>query len=185
MSDIAILNEMIKNSARIPVEVDAFTTKKFVKLTEPQEPSSIVTIYNLPDDAIIVKVDKFEVDKIFQGAKDECKRADYVVISRSGGKKRIIYIEMKKTKDSEKQIIAQLKGATCFVSYCKEIAKVFWGERDFLTGFQPRFVSFGHTGSINKKKTRVERTAACHDTPERMLKIHWPNRTEFNQLAGA
>ncbi|MBS4068174.1 MAG: hypothetical protein KGZ62_06205 [Sulfurimonas sp.] len=185
MSDIAILDQMIKNSARIPVEVDAFTTKKFVKLTEPQEPTSVVTIHNVPDDAVVIKVDKFEVDKVFNGSKDECKRADYVIISDSCGKKRILYIEMKKTKDSEKQIISQLKGATCFVAYCKEIASVFWEKRDLLSGFQERFVSFGHTGGINKKRTRIERPTRDHNTPERLMKISWPSRTEFNNLVGA
>lgn len=186
MSDIAILNQMINKMARIPVEQDVLTRKTFVKLVEPQEPTSIVTIHNLPDDAVVIKVDKFEVGKVFNGSNDECKRADYVVISDSGGKKRILYIEMKKSKDPEKQIVAQLKGATCFVGYCKEIAKMFWGERTFLSEFQSRFVSFGHTGSIKKRRTRVDRSMSCHNTPERMMKISWPSsRTEYNHLIGA
>lgn len=184
MSDIAILNEMIKDLARVPVELDAFG-KTYATLVEPQDPSSNVTIYGLPADAVIIKADVFDIRSVFKGTKNECKRADYVVIADTGTKKRILYIEMKKNKDLEWSIIAQLKGASCFIAYCRDIAKCFWNENTFLNGFEPRFVSFGHTGSIKKQKTRIEKPTACHNTPERMMKISWPHRPQFNHLAGA
>lgn len=184
MNEIAILNQMIKNSARIPVEIDAYGNT-FATLVEAQDPTSKVTIHRLPANALIIKVDTLDIRPVFNGSKDECKRADYAVIIDDGGKKRILYIEMKKTKDQQWSIISQLKGATCFIAYCREIAKEFWNDSTFFAGFEPRYVSFGYTGSINKQKTRVMKPAACHNTPETMMKVAWPRRSEFNHLVGA
>jgi hypothetical protein len=183
MSDIAILSEMINDSARVKVELDEFG-KTYVTLVEPQDPSSKVTIYGLPTDAIIIKADAFDVRTVFKGLKHECKRADYVVVADTGTKKRILYIEMKKSKDLEWSVISQLKGASCFITYCKDIAKEFWSERAFLNAFEPRFISFAYTGSINKKRPKFEKSGGCHNTPEAMMKISSAHRPHFNHLAG-
>jgi hypothetical protein len=91
---------------------------------------------------------------------------------------------MKKTKDSLKEVIQQLAGARCFLRYCQEIGKFFWDDKNFLNDYQHRFVSIGHT-SIPKRKTRVLRRLAKHDTPENVMKIDWPHRLQFNRLVGA
>ena len=100
------------------------------------------------------------------------------------GEKVIIYIEMKATKGTIQGIIQQLAGAQCFITYCREIGKAFWNERDFLKGYRQRFVSIGHT-SIPKRKTRITHHPGSHDQPDKMLKIDWPRHLQFNQLAGA
>jgi hypothetical protein len=144
-----------------------------------------VVIVGIPPDAMIIKVDVFQSpDAIFSGSKGECKRADYVIIADSGGKKRILYIEMKKTKGSLKEVIQQLTGARCFLRYCQEIGKSFWYDNIFLNDYQHRFVSIDHT-SIPKRKTREVRRSAKHDTPEKVMKIDWPHRLQFNRLVGA
>ena len=180
MEDIEILSQMIKGAARVQLSVEY--NKPRVILTEPREPDSTVIINNMPFDALIIKVDAFKSpDDIFNGNKGECKRADYVIISYE--KKRIIYIEMKKSKDSWRQIVCQLRGARCFVVYCQEIGKAFWQEKDFLQNYKHRFVSISHT-SIPKRKTRIERKSGKHDSPEKAMKVSWPNHLQFNHLAG-
>jgi len=183
MSDLDILNQMIKDSAR--VQLSNHYSKMKVELTEPAHPPFSTVIYGIPENAVIIKVDVFSSpDTVFIGSKGECKRADYVIVSNEGGKKVIVYIEMKVTKGHPNEIIQQLKGAQCFLAYCQEIGKTFWDESDFLKKYKQRFVSIGHT-SIPKKKTRITRETGKHDQPEKMLKIDWPHHLQFNQLAGA
>ncbi|NCA76183.1 MAG: hypothetical protein EOM90_07600 [Alphaproteobacteria bacterium] len=185
MAELDILKELIKDDSIVPLHICKDANKGTIELIEPDCPTSKVTIYGVPPESIVIKVDNFRSpNSIFAGTKSECKRADYVIILDCARKKRILYIEMKKTKDSERHIIAQLKGAVCFIDYCKSIAYLFWGERNFLNGFEPRFVSFAHTG-IPKKPTRVICDHPVHDTPERMKKIHSPNKPQFNHIIGA
>lgn len=183
MPDMDILNQMIKDSAR--VKFSGHYGRMKVELAEPLYAKSSTMIYGVPEDAIVIKVDTFaSPDAVFAGSRGECKRADYVIVSEVSGKKVIIYIEMKATKGSAQEIIRQLKGAYCFITYCREIGKVFWGEQHFLKGYRQRFVSIGHT-SIPKRKTRITRQPGRHDQPDKMLKIDWPHHLQFNQLAGA
>lgn len=182
MPEITILNELINSTARLSLTEQ--NGRKSVELVEPAAIGSTVKIVGLPDNAIVIKVDAFRSpDSIFCGTKGECKRADYVIIANSSGKKRVLYVEMKKTKGSKKDIVNQLSGARCFVHYCQQIGKIFWNENTFLNDYTHRFVSFVHT-SIPKGKTRVERPSGVHDRPDRMMKIHYPQRIEFNHLVG-
>jgi len=181
MTDMEILSQMIKETAR--VELQEEYGKALVTLYEPQASDSSATIRNLPSDALVIKVDAFRSpDDIFNGSNGECKRADYVIISLE--KKCILYIELKRTKDNWEQIVKQLIGAECFVKYCQEIGKSFWNENSFLHGYEYRFISIGHT-SIAKRKTRITRNSAIHDSPDKAMKVDWPNYLQFNHLAGA
>lgn len=180
MPDMEIFTKMIKETALVTLQEDY--GKSFVQLCEPQAPDSSATIRNLPTDAIVIKVDAFRSpDEIFQGRNGECKRADYVIISAQ--KKCILYIEIKRTKDGWEQIVKQLKGAQCFVVYCQEVGKAFWNQPAFLAGYKSRFISIGHT-SIAKRKTRITKSSSKHDTPEKAMKIDWPNYLQFNRLIG-
>lgn len=184
MTEIEIINELIKTSAKISLEEKY--GRAFVKLTEPQASDSSVTINGIPSDAVVIKADVFRSPEgIFVGSKGECKRADYIIIADTGQKKHLLYIEMKRTTSSKTDIIAQLAGAECFIRYCQAVAAWFWKQPSFLSAFQPRFVYFGHTGSIRKKRTREVRRSPIHDKPEKMLAIHWPGHVEYNKLVGA
>jgi len=179
MSDIEILQQMISKKAKIQV-----SKRKIVTLTEFQETDSRVEISGIPSSSIILKMDSFPPpEHFFACSKGECKRADYAIIAKSGNKKRILYIEMKKTQDPEKDIIRQFKGAECVMTYCKNIAETFYNAKNFLKDYKPRFVAFYHT-SIRKRKTRVDRKASKHNRPEKMLKIQWPKRMQYNHLVG-
>lgn len=183
MSDIDILNEIIKDNAKISPE-DNYGKLK-VKLTEPQQPDSSATIFGLPKDAITIKVDAFKSpDTIFNCSNGECKRSDFVIIADTDEKKVILHIEMKTSKGkTKKDLIKQLKGADCFVAYCRKIGQEFWNKPDFLEDYNTRFVAIKQT-RIAKKKTRAERKPGVHNQPENMLIMHSPHRLAFNHLAG-
>lgn len=184
MTDLELLNKMIKASARIAVESHYRNYK--VVLSETKCPSSKVEIRNIPQDAVIIVADKFpQPDGIFDGARGECKRADYIIVAEKDGCTVAVYIEMKCTNSATATDIQnQLRGAYCVFGYCQAIGREFWKEPNFLNGAVHRFVSFGHTGSIRKHKTREIRCAALHDNPDRLLKLDWANSVEFNKLAG-
>jgi hypothetical protein len=179
---IDTLRQMIKSNAC--VETTDIYSQLSVHLKEPQQSDSTVEIKGLPDEVIVIKVDTFPApDSIFTGINGECRRADYVIIANEQDRKRILFIEMKRTKAPQNQIVEQFKGAACFIAYCKEVAKQFYNCSDLLSGYEFRYVSFGHT-SIAKRKTRVERTAVQHNRPDRMMKIDWPNNLYFKHIAG-
>lgn len=180
-SDIDILNEIIKDNAKILPE-DNYGKLK-VKLIEPQQLDSSATIFGLPNDSIIIKVDAFKSpDTIFNCSNGECKRSDFVIIANTDNKKVILHIEMKAKNGKNSDIIKQLKGADCFISYCQKIGQEFWNQPDFLKDYNTRFVAIMHT-RIGKSKTRAERKPCVHDCPENMLIIPL-HHLAFNHLAG-
>ncbi len=98
MSDLKIMEQLIKDSAKTSLQVKY--NKTYVELIE-EGITDPVTIVGIPSDSVVIKIDSFWApDYIFSGTKGECKRADYIIIADNNGKKRIIYIEMKKTRDS-------------------------------------------------------------------------------------
>ncbi|MEW5856147.1 MAG: hypothetical protein AB1861_01975 [Cyanobacteriota bacterium] len=183
MSDIAILKEMIEDTATVPLEKR--NSKKQVTLTEPPPANYSVIISGMPDEdeVIIIKADAFSSpNAVFKGNHGECKRADFVIIADTDKKKVILCIEMKAGKGgTEAEIIQQLKGAQCFVAYCREIGQSFWNQLNFLKGYEYRFVSIKEI-SIPKKPTRNSAKIHTHDRPDRMLKITSPHHLMFNHL---
>lgn len=185
MHDIALLKEMMKNAATVPLEDDPYG-KKWVTLIEPHHPKCSVTIYGMPDNAIVIRADVFPALKmVFANLKNECKRADFVIVADTGKQKVILCIEMKVkvTTSLESEIIQQLKGAQCFVAYCQAIGKVFWEQRNFLDTYDYRFVTIRNI-NIPKKQTSIQPIDMIHDRPERMLKINSPHHLQFNHLVG-
>ncbi|MGL4497699.1 MAG: hypothetical protein ACRC8Y_25655 [Chroococcales cyanobacterium] len=187
MGDIDILKEMLQDDVTVPLEERHH--KKQVTLAEPQANYS-VPLYGMPNEneVIIIKPDKFTLPKkVFRETKEtdkgQHKRADFVIIAKQEKLKVILYIEMKGGKgDREGDIIKQLKGAHCFIAYCRELGQKFWNKPDFLSNYEYRFVSIRDI-SISKKPTRTKsKQQAIHDSPEKMLKITSPNYLRFDKL---
>ncbi|MBK8509626.1 MAG: hypothetical protein V9G63_04990 [Candidatus Competibacter sp.] len=182
MSDFDVLRKMIKDSSRL--ELDDYYSRNQVTLCEPQDSDYSVCIRGLPEDTVIIKADDFRSpDTIFKGEHGECKRADFLIIAESNDKVFILIIEMKRRKGLEKEVIKQLVGTRCFLSYVIEIGRAFWQQNTFLNNCVYRFISINHI-SIAKGKTKVTRTDKLHDRPERMLKIAYSGHLEFKHLAG-
>ncbi|MDR1484593.1 MAG: hypothetical protein LBT09_07185 [Planctomycetaceae bacterium] len=185
MTDTEILQQLINIGATAQPQLQH--NRNYVELCDPQAGNSCVKIYGLPDDIVVIKADKFPPPhNIFQGSKGERKRADYILISEE--KKCIIFLEMKKTNDTQKEIILQLKGAQCVMRYCQEVGISFWNKADFLNGYKHRFVSVCHT-NIHKTKTRQNQSLEKilinqqHSKPNFIIKVAFPNHVEFNKIA--
>ncbi len=172
--DLKLLNDLIKDEACAKIERNY--GKNTVTLKESgNEKKYVLKINNVPNNIIAINVDKnFEAPtKIFKNNKGECKRADFVLVASNDTVAWIIYIEMKRSNSNQdNQIIRQqLKGARCFMAYCKSIGREFWSQPQFLEEYEERFVSIVNIG-VNKKPTRnIMGNSDLHNLPDQMLKI--------------
>lgn len=173
MSDLDVLQELINERALVPLEETSYGGKNVV-LGESDNPGQIqysVKIKGVPNDAIVVKTDMFPSPRnIFACQNGECKRADYVIVSGSETGDFIVHIEMKGGRSNAGEIIDQLKGSECFISYCRAIVHRFWQRPNFLDSRRNRFVTFRKIGT-RKSRTRESRSAELPDAPERMFRI--------------
>ena len=173
MSDIGVLQELINKQALVPLTGTHYG-KKTVILVEYDEQGEIrysIKIKGVPNDAVVVKTDKFpSPNRIFACRNGECKRADYVIIADSEMGNFIIHIEMKEGIGDAGEIINQLKGSECFISYCQSIVHRFWQRSNFLDPYESRFVTFRKI-KTRKARTRESRSTELHDDPERMFRI--------------
>ena len=191
MSDVSILNKILNKQARVFVE-EGLYGKSQVVLHEPKSvdhDAYSVVIHSIPKDAIVINADQFpSPSDIFNRSEGICKRADFIIITRSDTEKCnkhfVLFIEMKKGQGgSEKDIIKQLKGTQCLLSYCREIGKLFFNQPTFLSvqKYAYRFISIRYIG-VNKKPTYNKPDNQIHNNPENMLKISAPKNLQFKQL---
>lgn len=178
-----MLENLFSNKCRI--KLSQHNGKYFVCLTDAQAATSI-TIQGLPQDTLVIKGDDFKSpDSVFNGQKGECKRADFIIFSNDGSKKKIIIIETKKGSADNKEIVQQLKGSKCFVEYCKKITAEFF-DNHCLDSYQYRFVAIQKI-RLDKRTTRDKSRGSkqsAHDTPDDYFKITNPKVLEFNHLSG-
>ena len=192
VNEIEILQEMLIPSALVSLQHNQGGLP-FVELTDKQSKAT-VTIKGLPQESIVIRADVFvpcadvcgsNGGSIFLGSKGEGRRADFVIVSKRQARKWIVCIE---TQAGDRKTAAhvehQLKGAQCFLNYCKSIGKSFWGEQNFLDGYHYRFVSMTRvnvrktkTSANPKRSSRHSRPSfilskgRLHDTPETFLKV--------------
>lgn len=173
-SFLSDLQELIACSVSLE-EYNTETGKRLkkVKLVECDDSNgkeiSSIEVVGLPRDTFVFKADAFpQPQALFNDINEVRKRADYILLARDSDKKRIVFIEMKRTKDSKHGIVAQLHGAACVMDYCKAVLEHFFG-KNCIVGFEERFVSCIHASG--KKGTHPDRTAPIHNIPEQLLKL--------------
>ena len=183
MTDREILLEMLRKDALEPKGLER--GKPIIKLRQGGKHRYSVTIYQPPSDSLVIKAENFPAPSdFFKGSKGENKRADFIVISE--GRRVILYIELKAGKRKPGEIKQQLKGASCVLAYCKEVARQFWNKNDFLDNYDCRYI--GIVGvNIRKRRTRPEspfhKPSTRHNSPESFLTIRSPHHLKFNKLA--
>ena len=181
MNDIEILREMLvcNDDVQVPLEQEQGKPPS-VELHDYQA-NTTVKITGLPDDSIVIRAETFKAPCcFFKGSQGERRRADFVIVSDNGNRKRwIICIEVQKGAKKNKErsrVIAQLKGAACVVNYCQCIGKQFWKEKDFLNDYQFRFISMVHT-SMDKRPTQNKSPNSSGDSPETFLRV--PGKSHY------
>ena len=184
MNDIQILQEML--SSDVQVTLQSGQGRPSVQLTDSQS-GATVEIKGLPYNSIVIRAEDFENPlNIFNGSKGERKRADFVIVSNDENNRRWIICIETQEMDSKlaSHVVQQLKGAYCFVSYCRCIGKSFWKLEKFLDDYQYRFVSITDL-NFNRSRKRTQpfhSPGKLHNRPDLFLKISRSPTIYFRKL---
>ena len=185
MNDIEILQEMLTSDTQ--VELQPQPGKPSVQLTDSQGKTTVL-VKGLPNDSIVIRAEKFGPhDDVLKGSKGENKRADFVILSSENTKKWIVCIEIQGGNSKKRiEVVQQLKGAQCFICYCKCLGSSFWKENNFLDGYKYRFVSMTKI-YVDKKRTSpfsplILSKKELHETPENFLNISRSPSLHFSRL---
>ena len=175
---------MLSDGAQVPLQQVAGKTS--VKLKDKQGKTT-VEVTELPNDSIVIKVDYSKPLNILKSVKGQRRRADFAIVSNAEKNKWIICIETQKAtgKDPE-DIEQQLRGAECLIGYCKCIGESFWQSKNFLDGYQYRFVSIVNI-NIDKQTTRPHKPGdqprkKLHNSPEDFREIPGHQSLHFDEL---
>ncbi len=184
VNDIQILREMI--SPEVQVMLQSAQGKPFVQLTDLTS-GTTVRINGVPHDSIVIRSEDFENPlTVFNGSRGERKRADFVIVSNDGSERKWIICIETQEMDSKlaSHVVQQLKGAYCFVGYCKCVGKSFWESEEFLDGYQYRFVSIVDI-NFNRSRRRTQpfqSAGELHNRPDIFLKISQSPTIYFRKL---
>ncbi len=183
MNDIDILQEMLKNTVRVPLQTEG---NQFSVELKDKQSQTTVEITDLPHNSVVINTEAFEPKKvIFNGLKDERRRADFAIVSNENTKKWIICIEIKSSNLDKNKVISQLRGAKCVIDYYKSVGREFWAANNFLEDYEYRFVGIA---GITEKKSTIPMGSAnqihtqLHDSPDTFLPIFEQKRLYFKQL---
>ena len=183
VNDIQLLQEMLK--PHIQVVLQPRQNRLSVQLTDSQS-GTTVEVKGIPHDSIVIKADLFKGPfAVFnEDLENIRKRADFVIVSNDEDEgKWIIFLETKGGNKTRAEVVAQLKGAKCFISYCKCIGKSFWESEEFLEDYEYRFVSVVRLNDPRKRKTKpFYYMEKLHDPPEVFLKISQIFSIHFSKL---
>lgn len=180
MNDIAILKEMLTNGVLVPLK---HTTGKLSVLLKDKQANTSIEISDIPNESIVIRVELFKPPTIFKPQKGLRKRADFIIVSNTQTGKWIICIETQKgTGKDPDEVEQQLRGAECFIGYCKCVGKSFWLSTAFLDGYQFRYVSIVNI-NIDKQITRVDKTKIRSGrSPDTFREISGPQTLLFDEL---
>jgi len=173
VNDIQILREML--NPNIQVALQPGQGRPSSQLTDSQS-GATVEIKGIPPDSIVIRAEDFENPlAVFNGTKGERKRADFMIVSNDErGRKWIICIETQEMDTKlASHVTQQLKGAYCFISYCRCIGRSFWESEAFLDDYDYRFVSIVDL-NFNKSRRRTQSfysTGELHNRPDVFLKV--------------
>ena len=185
MNDIEILQKMLTGDAQVSLQRRQGAPPS-VKLTDRQSRAT-VEIEKLPQDSIVIRAEAFKPPNVFDSSKGVRRRADFVIVCNEERGKWIICIETQAGAGKDRAYIAtQLNGAQCFIGYCKCIGKVFWESKEFLDGYQYRFVSIANINT-NKQRTRPgspdsHSKGKLHENPDAFREIFERQNLYFDEL---
>lgn len=157
-----------------------------VELKDP-ESDSTVKIKGVPPESVVIRSELFEAPlTLFDGTIRERKRADFVIVSNDENERKWVICIETQEMDSKRasHVIQQLKGAYCFICYCKCVGKSFWNSNKFLDGYEYRFVSIVEINP-NRSRRRMQpyySKTELHNRPEDFKKISQRNEIYFDKL---
>ena len=184
VNDIEILREMLLPNVQVMLQ--SGRGRPSVELTDLQS-GMTVEIKGLPYNSIVIRAEDFDDPlTIFNGSRGERKRADFVIVSNDENERKWVICIETQEMDSKlaSHVIQQLKGAACFISYCRCIGKSFWESEEFLENYEYRFVSIVDI-NFNASRRRTEpfdSKGKLHNNPDLFLKISRSPTIYFRKL---
>ena len=175
---------MLSAGAQVPLQQTAGECSVILR---DKQAKTTVEITDLPHDSIVIRAEIFKPPTVFKGSKGERRRADFVIVSDVATEKWIICIETQAgTGKDPEDVEQQLRGAHCFIGYCKCIGKSFWQSEKFLDNYQYPFISISGI-NINKQSTRFykprnQSREKSHDSPDTFREILGHQSLDFNEL---
>ncbi len=158
--------------------------KAWLRLTDPDNPKSCVTITDLLPHTLAFKSDAFTSPaRCFQSSRGEAKRADYILISAGEKERWVIFIEIKGSPRSayNAAICNQLRGSRCFFEYVRVIGRSFWESPGFLTEYHERYVVFPRASRRVNTRNLLP-VCLPHNTPEQVRRIMESMGIRFRKL---
>ncbi len=157
-----------------------------VRLKETRKNAGLreVTIMDLPNDSIVLNIEKFDQPKtLFKGKNGECRRCDYILALAKENRRFLLFIEMKSGRFNNAEVQQQFKGSECVMDYCEAVLDRFHSQNGLLKSYEKRFVIF-YKPSLAKRPTQPFRKPAKNDSPEKALKYPSPQNPSINILLG-
>ena len=117
----------------------------FAMLEEKDKKSKLkrINVVDVSSDAVLINLDLYkQPSTLFKGEKGECRRCDYVLVTKFKTKSIILFIEIKSLKLSDDDVIEQFKGAECVMDYCSSTIYRFHDKRGFPDKFNKCYVCF-------------------------------------------
>jgi hypothetical protein len=155
-----------------------------VTLREEQCDDSEVTLSELPDDTLIVRLDRFPDARGFlKNEKGECGRCDFLVLTVYKGRSFALFLEMKRGKTEAHKITQQLRGGWCVFLYLEALLEKFHDKRRIAAGFRTRFAACRKT-KLDKRPIRPSAKLSGHDRPEKFAALSRHRRIPLGYLLG-
>ena len=124
--------------------------------TDQQAKLQAIEIRGVPKNSILLKTYDYSLPvKVFKSTKGERKMCDYILLTPYKGDLYLIFIEMKSQNLDNRDLISQLVGGNCFMTYCAAMAEKFHDARISLK--QKRNIVLHAPLPLNKKPTRLDK----------------------------
>ena len=175
MPDTAILSKMFLDVIKVKRNI---ANPNSVTLKEKSNKAYSIDFVNLPNKLIVLDFDKnFRNDSYFQNTNGIRTRADYIFISPED--KRIFYIEMKYRKQELSHVACQLKGAKCFIEYCRWIGMQFWENAEFLKNYSEHYVLICRRAKDKRRTSPYKLKVSSAQKPQKLRGIPFIDYPSF------
>lgn len=142
----------------------------YLKETAPDAELKLIKIRNIPENSVLLGMDKVKSDTLFQKGKGQNMRCDYLLISNA----KAYFIELKTSSKAETRYkddcVMKFKAVDCLTVYIDSVLDKFYNRDVLFSALEKRYIMFYKSPSINKQTTSLKpKVKRPNDKPENML----------------
>jgi len=132
----------------------------------------LIKFSNIPENSVLLGLDKVKSDTLFQKGKGQNIRCDYLLISNG----MACFMELKTSSKSEtrykEDCVKKFKSVECVTDYIDSVMVTFYNKEKFSPYWENDISWSINPHQINITTSRKPKEKPRHDTPENML--FWP-----------